>query len=142
MGGVSTAKLEPAVVAGRSCLRLTGLVGLENNGGFSQASLDVSNSEFLDAVGYDGIQIDIYGNGQAYNIHLRTGDTSHVWQSYRTSFLARPHWTILRLPFENFRPHRIDKPLDLRKLRRIGLVSIGAEAKVEVSISRLSLYIL
>jgi len=140
MGGVSSGSLVPTVVEGRDCLRMTGEVSLENNGGFVQASLDLSAAGLLDSGEYSGIEIEVFGNGETYNLHLRTDDTRIVWQSYRASFQAQPSWQSLRLPFASFQPHRIDQPLDTRKLRRLGVVAIGREMKADISIARLLLY--
>lgn len=140
MGGISSGQLMPAEIEGRSCLRLTGQVSLENNGGFVQASLDLNGSGLLDAHDYAGIEIVVYGNGEAYNLHLRTDDTRIVWQSYRASFQAQPHWQTVRLPFASFQPHRIEKPLETRMLRRLGVVAIGREMRADVCIAGLSFY--
>ncbi|MEO6423333.1 MAG: CIA30 family protein [Candidatus Nitrotoga sp.] len=140
MGGLSSGKLIPTETKGRHCLQLTGDVSLENNGGFVQASLDLSSSGLLDASDYLGIEIEIYGNGEIYNLHLRTDDTRIVWQSYRASFPTLPHWQTVRLRFDDFQPHRIDKPLDITKLRRLGVVAIGREMHADVCIGRLSLF--
>lgn len=140
MGGVSSGSLVPTVVEGRVCLRMTGAVSLENNGGFVQASLDLSAAGLLDAGEYAGIEIEVFGNGETYNLHLRTDDTRIVWQSYRASFQAEPSWQTLRFPFASFQPHRIDQPLDTRKLRRLGVVAIGREMQADISIARLLLY--
>lgn len=140
MGGVSSGNLDPAVVAGRPCLRLTGEVSLENSGGFVQASLDLDSAGTLDARGYHGIELDVYGNGQDYNLHLRTADTRIVWQSYRAGFHAAPEWRTLRLPFTDFKPYRISQPLDLQTLRRLGVVAIGREMRADVCIARIGLY--
>lgn len=140
-GGLSSANLMPAVIEGRNCLRLTGEVSLKNNGDFIQASLDLSVTGLLDASDFAGIEIEVFGNGKIYNLHLRSDDTRIVWQSYRASFQTQPRWQTLRLPFEGFLPHRIDKPLDKRKLRRLGLVAISREMQADFCISRLSLYL-
>lgn len=140
MGGRSDARMRPTFVEGRPCLRLTGEVSLLKNGGFLQVSLDLDKHGMLDASAYTGIEIEVHGNGERYNLHLRTADTNIVWQSYRASFLAPPGWQKLRLPFTVFEPHRIDKPLDPKHLRRIGLVAIGREMRADVCIARLSLY--
>lgn len=140
MGGVSRIRLESTQVAGRPCLRLTGDVSLENHGGFAQASLDLDQRGPLDARAYAGVEIEVYGNGATYNVHLRSAETRIVWQSYRASFTAPPAWRTLRLPFAAFQPHHIDVPLDLSTLRRIGLVAIGREMRVDLCIARLSLY--
>lgn len=140
MGGVSGGRLEPTVVDGRPCLRLTGQVSLENNGGFLQASLDLGPDSTLDASGHTGIELTARGNGEIYNLHLRTSDTRIVWQSYRASFQAGPDWRTVRLPFSEFRPYRIDRPLDLWHLRRLGVVAIGREMEVELCVAGVGLY--
>ncbi len=140
MGGVSAGRLRPDRVEGRPCLRLTGEVSLENDGGFVQASLDLDRHGPLDASGHAGVELEVYGNGETYNLHLRTADTRIVWQSYRASFAAPPTWQTLRLPFAAFQPHRIERPLDLTTLRRLGLVAIGREMRVDLCLARLSLY--
>lgn len=140
MGGVSSGQLLPTVVEGRNCLRLTGAVSLQNSGGFVQASLDLSQSGLLDAGDFTGLDIEVYGNGETYNLHLRTDDTRIVWQSYRVSFQAQPRWQTIRLAFSSFQPHRIDKPLDTHKLRRLGVVAIGREMRADICVAGLSLY--
>ncbi len=140
MGGVSSATLEPTLTQGKPCLRMRGEVSLENRGGFVQATIDLEQSGFLDASAYRGIEIEVCGNGESYNLHLRTQDTCIVWQSYRIEFVASDQWQTLRLPFESFRPHRIDTPLNTRHLRRLGVVAIGREMQADLSFARLSLY--
>jgi hypothetical protein len=140
MGGVSRGSLVPTLVAGRSCLRLTGEVSLENNGGFVQASLDLDQGGGFDASAYAGIELDVLGNGQQYNLHLRTADTRIVWQSYRASFIAAPTWTTLRLPFSEFVPYRTSAALNLARLRRLGVVAIGREMQADVCIGKIALY--
>jgi hypothetical protein len=140
MGGVSQGELIPDTVQGRPCLHLTGNIRLENNGGFLQASLDLGTDGLLDASGYLGFEIDVCGNGETYNLHLRTADTGMVWQSYRASFQALPQWLTLRLPFAGFQPHRLDTPLDLRRLKRIGLVAIGRVFTADLCVGRVVLY--
>jgi Complex I intermediate-associated protein 30 (CIA30) len=140
MGGVSSGSLIPTEVAGRPCLRLTGEVSLENNGGFVQASLDLSPAGTLDARDYRGIELEIYGNGEPYNLHLRTADTRIVWQSYRASFMSESRWLAVRLPFSEFRPYRINQPLDLHTLRRLGVVAIGRAMHADLCVARISLY--
>ncbi len=140
MGGTSQGQLIPDTVQGRPCLRLTGHVSLENNGGFVQASLDLGADALLDASSYHGFEIEVCGNGESYNLHLRTADTVIVWQSYRVSFEALPRWQTLRLPFLAFQPYRIDVPLDLRCLKRMGLVAIGREFTADLCVGRVGLY--
>jgi hypothetical protein len=140
MGGVSRGRLVPDLVDGRPCLHLTGEVSLDNDGGFLQASLDLAESGYLDAGAHAGIELKVLGNGEDYNVHLRSADTTLVWQSYRATFPTSPSWQTVRLPFADFRPYRIDRPLDLARLRRLGIVAIGRPLQVDVCIARLALY--
>lgn len=140
MGGMSQGRVAVAAVAGRPCVCLYGEVSLENNGGFVQASLDLAVDGYLNAGDFHGFELDVYGNGETYNLHLRTADTRIVWQSYRAGFVALPQWRTLRLPFSDFRPYRIGTPLNIRSLRRIGIVGIGRAFTAEVCVARVALY--
>lgn len=141
MGGISTAELNATVFSGKPCLRLTGCVSLENNGGFVQASLDLGEDGLLDAGGFKGLEIEVYGNNESYNVHLRTGDTQMVWQSYRHSFTADTSWKTLQIPFADFIPHRIALGMDIRQLRRIGIVAIGRKMAADICFGRVALFL-
>jgi len=141
MGGVSRGTMAREIVAGRAAIRMRGTVSLDNNGGFVQIALDFGpGSTVIDASSYQGIEIDVLGNGQQYNLHLRTMQTVRPWQSYRQSFQASDTWQTLRLPFDGFAAHRIDIPLDLHRLRRIGLVAIGRAFIADLSVARLAFF--
>jgi hypothetical protein len=140
MGGISDARLQPAVVGGRVCLRLTGDVRLENNGGFVQMARDLAPpGRTLDASGFAAVSLLVCGNGETYGCHLRTPDTVRPWQSYRATFQAPPRWREILLPFSQFLPHRLEAPLDPRRLRRIGLVAIGRAFAADLALARVAL---
>jgi hypothetical protein len=140
MGGVSIGELSAATIDNKACLRLQGDVDLENNGGFIQAALDVKGTEAADASGYDGLLLEVYGNDQEYNLHLRTNDVWLPWQSYRASFQAPGYWQTVRLPFDQFTGYRIGKKLDLKRLERIGLVAIGRAFTADLCFAQIGLY--
>lgn len=141
MGGVSQVTLRPAVLDGRQCLRMTGDVSLENGGGFVQATLQLADMDSaLDASSYTGIRMLVRGTGEEYGVHLRTADVMRSWQSYRTQFTAGSEWQEVLLPFSLFRPHRLSTPLDLTKLRRLGLVGIGRVFHADLAVAEVSLY--
>jgi hypothetical protein len=140
MGGVSSGRLETDEVEGRPCLRLRGEVSLENNGGFIQAALDLGDGQALNAWSFTGVMLDVFGNDENYNLHLRTSDVWLPWQSYRASFRARPAWQTIRLPFSGFEPYRIGKALNLRKLERIGVLAIGRSFTADLCVGRVVLY--
>jgi hypothetical protein len=141
MGGVSWGATAREHVAGRPALRMRGDVSLENNGGFVQIALDLAlNGGVVDAREWTGIEVDVFGNGERYNLHLRTADVVRPWQSYRAEFIATPKWRTIRLPFASFEPHRIDAPLDLARLRRLAIVAIGRAFTADVAIGKLLFY--
>ena len=140
MGGVSAGGLSLAQIDGRRALCLRGEVRLENNGGFVQAALDLAPRGDLDARPYTGIRLLVRGNGEAYNLHLKTADLRLPWQSYRSSFQTGPEWREIRLPFGGFEPHRIDVPLDTAHLRSLGLVAIGRAFAAELCVAEIGLY--
>ena len=126
MGGISRGTMTRDIVDGRAAICLQGVVSLENNGGLLQIALDLSaDGGVIDASIWDGIELDIRGDGEEYGVHLRTDALSRPWQSYRHLFTAAPAWHTIRLPLADFTAHRTDQPFDPRRLRRLGVVAIG-----------------
>ena len=141
MGGVSQGKLTRSSTEDQPFLRLMGNVSLENNGGFIQASLDLTETgNALDASSFKGIRLMVRGNEETYGLHLRTQDVTRPWQSYRAEFSAEKNWKVVELPFSSFLPNRIDVPLNFHKLRRLGLVAIGRQFHADLSVKRLEFY--
>ena len=135
MGGLSSGAMSRETIAGREALRMRGDVSLENNGGFIQVALDLApDGAPLDASAWTGIELDIRGEGERYNLHLRTADVVRPWQSYRSAFVASAQWRAIRLPFDAFEPHRIDAPFDPTRLRRLGVVAIGRSFSADIAI--------
>ncbi len=127
MGGVSCGRLSKDHILDRPAIRMNGDVSLENNGGFIQMSLSLSLAEdsTFDARAWRGIAIDVAGAPGAYELRLRTAELSRPWESYRHAFAVSTQWTTKHLCFVDFTPHRTGIPLNLQRLRRLGLVSIG-----------------
>jgi hypothetical protein len=141
MGGVSAGAIVEEIIDGRGAMRMRGKVSTENNGGFIQIAIDLAPAAgVIDASHFTGVAIDVRGNGEQYGAHLRTTDITRPQQSYRQGFVAGREQQTLLLPFAQFLPHRIDLPLDLRRLRRLGLVGIGRNFDADLSIARLALY--
>ncbi len=134
MGGRSDGALRLEEVAGRAAVRMTGEVSLENDGGFLQMARDMAP-----APGWAGIEILVRGNGETYNLHLRTDAMEKPWQSFRTSFRALPGWQAVRLTFDELVPHRIDAAFEPERLRRAGLVAIGRRFHADLAVARLAL---
>lgn len=122
MGGVSTGRLE---ATGNDTVAFTGLVSLENSGGF--ASVRSGPGEH-DLRGYSGLELRIGGDGRRYKINLKT-DLRADGILYRAVFETREdEWQTLRLPFEEFLPSfrgriaREAPPLDLSCVASLGLM--------------------
>jgi hypothetical protein len=138
MGGVSNGTMVHETVAGQPAIRMRGDVSLENNGGFVQIAIDLApDGKAVDASAWQGIQLDVFDNGEEYGVHLRTEDLTRPWQSYRQSFRAEPQWRTVRLGFQEFLPYRTETPLDTRRLRRIGVVAIGRAFSADLAIGGL-----
>ncbi len=141
MGGVSRASLNVEEYAGRRCLRLSGDVRLDNDGGFIQMALDLDPAGGLvDLRVCTGLRLVVCGNGERYGAHLRTADVQRPWQSYRAQFHAPARWCEVRLPFSEFAPHRVEAPLDLARARRLGLVAIGRAFHADLRLAEAAFY--
>ncbi|MBZ8118619.1 CIA30 family protein [Roseovarius sp. LXJ103] len=140
MGGVSTGGMAVETVKGRSAARLTGQVSLDNNGGFVQMAFDLADGASMDASPYAGIEIETCGNGETYDLRLRTDRLTRPWQSFRAEFLAPPEWQVIRIPFVHFAAHRTEAVFDPAGLRRIGVLAIGRVFEADVAIARIALY--
>ena len=141
MGGLSETSISHVIVDGHPCMRMTGDVRLENNGGFIQASLDLAPSgQTFDASNFSGVCLMVYGNAEQYSVHLRTSDNVRPWQSYRAHFTAARKWETIQLPFKNFFPYRLETPLATARLRRVGLVAIGRPFQADLAVSELAFY--
>jgi hypothetical protein len=141
MGGVSAGALTHGQTAGRQAARLKGDVSLENNGGFIQMAFDLAGGAVMDASGWRGIEMEIYGNDAPYEIRLRTDALTRPWQSYRAGFVATPQWQTLRLAWGDFGRHRTDAAFDPSRLRRIGVLAIGARMQADIAVAGIGFYL-
>lgn len=140
MGGVSSARMQRRTLEGHDALCLTGDVSLANNGGFVQVNLDLAAAGCLDASAFAGVRLLVRGNGETYNVHLKTAATTMPWQSYRAAFDAGDTWREVRLPFATFAPHRLVHALDRTRLKRLGIVAIGREMHADLCVAEIGLY--
>lgn len=140
MGGVSTGQLTQEQIDGAQAARLTGEVSLDNNGGFIQMAFDLDGGAPVDASRWAGIEIDVRGNGAGYEMRLRTDQLSRPWQSFRAPFEVLREWQTVRLPWAAFAAHKTEAVFDPARLRRIGVLAIGAEMQADVAISSIRFY--
>lgn len=140
MGGISQGRLSKRVVDGLEASCLEGEVSTANNGGFVQMAVDLDPGQAVMAAGYDGLRLRVRGNGEVYNVHLRTSDLWLPWQSFRASFEAPSSWHIIELPFAAFERYRTTVSLRVERLRRVGLVAVGRPFTAELCVADISLY--
>jgi hypothetical protein len=141
MGGVSTSNHEFTEIDGQKCVLLTGDVSLENNGGFVQVSLSLSEGwGSFDASEYKGLRLMVKGNGEKYHVHLKTGRTELPWQYFEASFRTASQWQVVELSFEDFEGRNINGKPDIDKLNRIGIVGSKKAFKAEIAVAQLELY--
>ena len=140
MGGLSQGQLTLDEYKGKNCLRMRGNVTTENNGGFVQIALSLSDQGDFDASAYTGVEIEVAGNNELYNIHFRTGDLWFPWQSYRYSFTTSPDWQTHRIPFAHLTPYKTAQIFSQNEVIRIGLVAIGREFQADLCLASIKFY--
>ena len=140
MGGVSKGKVYADERQGKACVAMAGDVSTENNGGFIQIALDMDEQTAQQASAYEGIRIHVTGNGQAYNLHLRTRDLWFPWQAYRATFDSESEWQQIDLPFDKFTAYKTSTKLDTSQLKRVGIVAIGRDFAADICVSEIGFY--
>lgn len=140
MGGLSQGNLTLDNYKGRNCLRMRGDVTTENNGGFVQIALPLADKEPFDASTYTGVELDVSGNKESYNIHFRTDNLWFPWQSYRYSFTTSPDWQTHRIAFASLTPYKTSQKFSRNEIIRVGLVAIGREFKADLCLASIKFY--
>ncbi len=140
MGGVSRGVVQVGERDGRACINLSGRVSTDNNGGFIQAALDVDKADAERLSDFAGVRIDVIGNGETYNVHLRSSDLWLPWQSFRATFEATPQWRTLHLPFDTFSAYKTGSALRAERIRRLGVVAIGRDFDADLCIAGAAFY--
>ena len=137
MGGVS--KGSASYVEKGASIRLSGTVSTKNNGGFIQVRTNMNPSVSL---GKNGIRIEVKGNNETYNVHLRNGSSRLPWQYYAVEFMAPNNWVTIELPFSNFKKSStfMKTKMDPASLKSLGVVAYGKDYKADVLIRKIELY--
>jgi monofunctional biosynthetic peptidoglycan transglycosylase len=98
MGGVSTSRIRPGDGAGV----FSGVVSLENNGGFASVRSRFANPPD-DLRDYDALRTRVRGDGKTYIFSLQTTTEPRLnyWQRFRT---VKGEWIEAILPLREFIP--------------------------------------
>ena len=125
MGGISQASIAHDTIDDRQCLRLTGDVCLENNGGFASVR---SRPEAMPTAGTSRLAVRVRGDGREYQLRIRTDETFDG-VAYRWSFKTRAdEWMTIEAPYRDFVPTyrgrilRDVPPIDPGSIRQLGFL--------------------
>ena len=123
-------------------LRMTGTVSLENNGGFIQVRLKLTEDGTFDARPYTGIAIEARGTGDHYYIHLRNARTRFPWAYYAAPLPVTEEWRRIEIPFERFEGESMlgGNKIDVGRLRSVAVVAAKAEFDADIWVRSISLY--
>jgi hypothetical protein len=119
---------------------MQGDVSTEQNGGFVQIALSLSDNSIFDASAFAGIEIEVAGNNEVYNVHFRTSGLWLPWQSYRYSFKATADWQTIRIPFAEVQAYKTTQTFRPDKLERVGLVAIGRDFRADLCLASMRFY--
>ena len=139
MGGLSEIKFSKLSDDDMSFYRLEGEVSTKNNGGFIQfrSRVDAGSND------YEGIRIKTRGNGETYEIHLRTPATFLPWQYYKATFTANDTWETIDIPLASFKkvgPAYVPSKVKSSKINWIAIVAYGKDFYAEVDLAKIELY--
>ena len=141
MGGVSEARYAFDRDEFFKYMHMQGNVSLENNGGFVQMALALSDtSQGRDVGGYSGIRLWVKGNGERYYVHLKNKQTVFPWQYYAASFATSEDWKQVEIPFEQFEPQALENDLRLDTLTRIAIVGAKKAGPVDLYVGPIEFY--
>ena len=135
MGGVSEGGADLRQEQDRTYVALRGTVSTENGGGFLQVRREIQGLPEACV----GLAFDLRGNGETYQIHLRTVNSDRPWHYYTASFVAPRDWTIVKLVFDEFESNGRGLTARLRPedVRGIGLVAYGRAYSALLDIARI-----
>lgn len=127
MGGVSQSSFQ---VTESGTAVFSGVVSLENNGGFASANLKPSQFDLSDC---DGIRFRVKGDGKKYKISLKNDERFNGF-SYRFEFSTRDgEWLTIDVPFASFIPMRMGDittapPVDRAAIKTFGFLIADKQA--------------
>jgi len=139
MGGVSVAHLHVDSQNFGACL--SGRVSLENRGGFVQMKWPLATNAGDTAAMMHGVYLEVRGNHEDYNLHLRTTQLWLPWQSFRHRFFADDQWRMVFLPFRDFEPHSTMQSLNPQEIRTIAVVALGRAFDADVCVRKMGFYL-
>lgn len=127
MGGISASRFRCTADLTGS---FSGILSLENNGGFASARTVLPERDFR---GYSGIMLRLKGDGKRYSFRIRN-DERFDGIVYKSDFdTLSGEWLEAALPFSGFKPvfrgRILDNvpPIDLSNIVQIGILISGKQ---------------
>lgn len=119
MGGVSNSNVS---VTETGDLAFSGIMSLENNGGFASVRSDWQTFDLSDS---DGILFRVFGDGKSYRLRIRTATTDRR-VSYNALFDTVPNeWQLVYIPFKEMVPTSFGYVVDVGPLDNANIGSFG-----------------
>jgi len=105
MGGVSSSSVE---AHGEEGVVFSGLLSLDNNGGFTSARLDIGRPDWTE---FDGLKVELVGDGRKYLLTARTRDRRmrRIYYRYPVETVAGERVS-LTVPFDDFQAYAYGTP--------------------------------
>jgi len=140
MGGLSQGNVSKDNISGKSCYRMQGNVTTENNGGFIQIVAPIK--PIMKVKDFEGVYIKVFGNNKRYFLHIRTPLTLAPWQYYSFSFEASSNWTLIKVPFEDFKRSNFYQPKTIlnQKIKTIGVLAGFDNYQADICIAEIGFY--
>lgn len=119
MGGVSAGGMQQTDEG----LKFTGVLSLENNGGFSSVRRYVEQ----DLSGIERVRLEVRGDGRDYQFRMRL-DEGFDGVAWRAMFASTPEWRTVEIALDEFVPvfrgRTVSQagPLDTSKIRQVGFL--------------------
>lgn len=140
IGGVSTGRVSLEGDAGQTMLHLQGAVSTANNGGFIQARQKLANRLPETA---QGLELKVKGNGQIY--YRSTPAHAEPFcrgNFYQASFAVTPEWTVVHIPFGNFKAQgrSLGKTLVAEAVKSFAIVAFGRDHNADVWVASMGCY--
>ena len=141
MGGVSTSKISTNE---NNVLIFSGVVSLENNGGFASLRSPINDYNFSD---FAGFVLKVKGDGKTYNLSFRQ-TKNFTGYNYAQNFQTeKDKWQIVSLPFKDFklkyygREVNNSEPPDKSTIKQISiLISDKQQGPFKIQIEWIGLY--
>jgi len=143
MGGLSDSEF---LITENGTAVFRGTVSLENYGGFASVR---SRPRDYDLTGFDGILLEVKGDGKRYSFRVRTDDT-YDGISYQTPVpfnTKKDEWIEIRIPMGQLEATYHGRevpgapPMDPGRIRRVGLlISDKQEGRFHLEIRRIGAY--